>query len=337
MNIRDIARLANVTPSTVSKVLNNYPDISEATKKHVLNIIAENQYDPKANSRASKTAPSFARVGLVVESVYNAVYSKMEDILSMNLHNAGFSIVSFHDNFFSQDKHDKICELKAFMERDKMCALIYLGGNFAGLSEEEFRSLPCPTIFVNTVLPEDAREDTFSSVQVSHYDTAFTQMRYLIEKGHRDICTVISSEADNSVYGLRVEAYRNALRQNALEHNLGFFVESDYLSEKAHARVTELLLSHPEITAVCCLADIVTPGVIRGIHDAGKIPGRDVQVISFDGMKETEYLIPSVTTFAQPLTEMASYIDRLLIGLVNRQQQHQHITFRPSFQKRESC
>lgn len=73
MNIRDIARLANVTPGTVSKVLNNYPDISEATRQHVLQIIKENQYTTK-NGRAESSNRLLHHVlDLVSENVYNWV------------------------------------------------------------------------------------------------------------------------------------------------------------------------------------------------------------------------------------------------------------------------
>ena len=64
MNIRDIARLADVTPGTVSKVLNNYPDVGEATRQHVLKIIAENQYEPKGRGKKAEALPP--RIGMVV-------------------------------------------------------------------------------------------------------------------------------------------------------------------------------------------------------------------------------------------------------------------------------
>ena len=73
MNIRDIARLANVTPGTVSKVLNDYPDISEATKQHVLKIIKENEYTPVINTRQNRLAATATEIGLIVEGVYNSL------------------------------------------------------------------------------------------------------------------------------------------------------------------------------------------------------------------------------------------------------------------------
>ena len=337
MNIRDIARLADVTPGTVSKVLNNYPDISEATKQHVLRIIEENQYDPKVKSRASKSAPENNRVGLVVEGVYNGVYSIMTQMLSIRIHNAGYTIISFHDNFYVQDKVEKFAELRAKAERDKLCALIYIGGNFEKVPQADFDALPCPTIFVNAVLPFHVQNTCHSSVQVSHFETGYAQMKYLIDQGHKDICTVFSSSVDNSVYALRVNGYRAALSQARLEHNYDHFLESDYLIEKAYHALLSHLMQHPGITAVCCEADVTVPGILRAIHDAGKVPGKDIAVISFDGLDATGYAIPSVTTFAQPVTDMVNFIDNLLFKLISKTGKHQNVTFTPPFMKRETC
>ena len=337
MNIRDIARLADVTPGTVSKVLNNYPDISEATKQHVLRIIAENQYDPKAKSRAPKSNSENNRVGLVVEGVYNGLYSILNQTLATRLHNAGYTIISFHDNFYIQDKVEKFSELRAKAERDKLCALIYIGGNFENVPQADFDALPCPTIFVNTALPFHVQNTRHSSVQVSHFETAYSQMRYLIDKGHQNICTVISSHVDNSVYALRVNGYHAALSRAGLEHNVQHILESDYRNEKAYAALLAHLRQHPEITAVCSEADVIVPGILRAIHDAGKVPGKDVELISFDGLDSTGYCIPSVTTFAQPVPDMVNFIDSLLFKLISKECKHQNMTFSPQFLKRESC
>lgn len=335
MNIRDIARLANVTPGTVSKVLNNYPDISEATRQHVLKIIEENQYDPCANSRSSKSGS--AQIGLVVEGVYNGLYNCIEEMLSIRLHNADYAILSFHDNYFVQDKQEKFQELTAYINKHKLCGLIYIGGNFENLSQEQFDSLSCPTIFVNTVLPVRMENTTYSSVQVNHFETAFTQMSYLIKKGHTNICTLISSKADNSVYGLRVKGYHAALSEYDLEGNFSNILESDYTYSKAYASLTAHLLSHPETTAVCSVADIIVPAIIRAIHDAGKIPGKDIEIISFDGIEIMNYCVPTITTFEQPSSELVNFIYNLLLGLIGNEREHQHITFQTRLIKNESC
>ena len=123
MNIRDIARLANVTPGTVSKVLNNYPDISEATRQHVLQIIKENQYTTKNGGRKFKQAVT-PRIGLVSENVYNWVSETMQNLLSVRFHNADYTVLSFQDNYFSQNKNEKFQELLTYIDRHQLTGLI---------------------------------------------------------------------------------------------------------------------------------------------------------------------------------------------------------------------
>lgn len=336
MNIRDIARIAGVTPGTVSKVLNRYPDISESTRQHVLSVIAEHQYDPKVNVKTKATQES-NRIGLVVEGVYNEVYSVFQQMLSTQIHNSGYTIVSFHDNFYVQDKTEKLNELRSQMEQEHICALIYIGGNFENVNQSVLDALPFPTIFLNTALPDHTGSRAYSSIQVSHFETAFAQMRCLLDKGHRDICTLISSYVDNSVYARRVHGYQAALSMAHLEHNFAHFLQTDYRNEKAYAGLMEYLPAHPEITAICCAADVVVPGAVRAIHELGKIPGKDIEIISFDGLGNMAYCVPSITTFAQPVDDMVKYIDGLLFGLISKERPHQDITFRPVLQKRESC
>lgn len=335
MNIRDIARIAEVTPGTVSKVLNNYPDISEATRQHVLKIIAENQYDPKEKAKAKKNALA-PRVGMVVESVYNPFYSVLEDSLSIHFHNAGLTEVAFHDNFFAQDKLEKFNELLSLLEPEKLSGLVYIGGDFESLSIDVFNKLPFPTIFINTRLPYPTGKPVYSSVQISHAETARAQMQYLIEQGHRHICTIISSTIDTSAYSLRYQAYREVLINRGLEHNLAGFIETDYQYAKAYQNVLSYFTAHPEVTAICSGTDTVIPAVLRALRDAGKTPGEDVKIISFDGLPHMKYCIPSISTFEQPTDEIVKHVSQLMFGLLQHERNHQHITFQPAFKQRES-
>ena len=332
MNIREIARIADVTPGTVSKVLNNYPDVGEATRKHVLEIIEEYQYAPKVSPR--RKGKAIPKIGLVTEGVYNPLYSHIEDMLSILIHNSGYLVLGFHDNYHAQDKTEKMTEMIRQLNQEKLSGLIYIGGNFAPVPREVFRQLPCPAIFINTVLPEQEDELTYSSIQVSHFQTAFGQMKSLIDQGHQNICTVISSFIDNSVYGLRVQAYQAALRMAGNETN--WYIETDYQYQKTYDGIKVHFLNHPETTAVCCVSDTMVPAILRALHDL-KIPAENVKILSFDGLESVAYCIPSVTTFAQPVADMVKHTAQLMKGLILQEQNHQHVTFQPLLMRRESC
>ncbi|MBU5333828.1 MAG: LacI family DNA-binding transcriptional regulator [Anaerocolumna aminovalerica] len=337
MNIRDIAQLANVTPGTVSKVLNNYPDISSSTRQLVLKIIEENQYKPNSYTRQQKGLSSKPSIGLIIEGVDNSLYDTLEEILSIRLHNGNYTIMSYHDNYFAQDKSEKFEELITYTNSNNLNGIIYIGGNFEQIPQDRFLELPCPIVFVNTVLPNNMEETNYSSVQVNHYETAYNQMSYLINKGHKNICTLISSKIDNSVYGIRVKGYANALKDNHLEHNLSYFVEGEYNYKRSYDGLVHLLKQHTEITAICCVADIVCISAIRAIHDVGKVPGKDIEIISFDGLEEINYLVPSISTFVQPVKDLTICIYDLIIGLINRERSPQHITFQAKLITNESC
>lgn len=336
MNIRDIAQLANVTPGTVSKVLNNYPDISNTTRQLVLKIIEENEYKPNSYVR-QKSCHSKPSIGLIIEGVYNSLYDTLEEILSIRLHNGNYTIMSYHDNYYSQDKSEKFQELIAYANLHKLSGIIYIGGDFEHLPQDLFLSLKCPIIFVNTVLPNNMKETNYSSVQVNHFETAYKQMSYLIDKGHKNIATLISSKLDTSVYGIRTKGYMAALNDHHLEHNLSYIVEGAYTYKQSYQSLVELLKEHDDITAICCVADVVCIAAIRAIHDVGKIPGKDVEIISFDGLEEVTYCIPSITTFVQPIKDLTSCIYDLLIGLINHERSPQHITFQANLITNESC
>ncbi|MCR5279377.1 MAG: LacI family transcriptional regulator [Lachnospiraceae bacterium] len=336
MNIREIARLANVTPGTVSKVLNNYPDISEATRAHVRQIIEENQYTPAFGSKFSGSGSTANLVGMVIEGANNALYDDLYQDLSTRLHNAEYTILSYTDNFFMQDKTEKFEEILKYLNAHKLSGFVYFGGNFAGVSPELFDKLPCPTIFVNTVLPVSFSDTNYSSINTNHYDCGKRQMELLIEKGHKNIALMISSLNDNSVYGLRMEGYKDALAAAGLTGNLKNVAEGWYLMARSYSELKKLLEKHPEITAVCVSADVMTPAVLRVLHDLRKTPGKDVDVISYDGLEYLEYSIPRVTGFVQPVKEMAEGVYDLLMGLINKERSHQHIIFQSKYVKRET-
>lgn len=336
MNIRDIARIANVTPGTVSKVLNNYPDISESTRAHVKKVIEEYQYRPTTGTRATMNQTGDTTIGLAIEGIYNSLYSEMHQMISNRLHNAGYTIVSYSDNYYVQDKVEKFQEILKYTKSHNLTGFIYLGGSFANVPEEYFNKLSCPTIFVDSVLPASFKETNYSSIKTNDLECSVHQINFLIDKGHKDIALVISSKDDNSIYGVRYEGYQIALKNAGLEHNLSNVVEGQYVYDKTYNKLKEFLEKHKEITAICVNADIMAPAVLRAIHDLGKTVGKDIDVISYDGLELAEYLIPSVTCFKQPKKEMVDSIYDLLIGLMSKKKNHQHIVFQSKLVTRES-
>jgi len=336
MNIRDIARIADVTPGTVSKVLNNYPDISEATRQRVIQVINEYQYKPTVGSKAAHNFGKKPVIGILTEGVQNALWKEIESRVSIRLHHEDITMVYFSDNYFTQDKTEKFSEVLEYAENHSLVGLVYIGGNFAEVKKEMFDKLSCPTIFVNTVLPVSFGDTNYSSVNCNNYETGFHQMKSLIEKGHKNIAMMISSLEDNSIYGLRVNGYRDALNEAGLKFDPANVVQGDYQITKSYEQMKKYLEAHPETTAVCVNADVMAVSVLRAAHELGRVPGKDLEVISIDGLEITGYLMPSVSTYELPKMEMVDTVYNLLVGLLDGTKQHQHIMFYTKRVDRES-
>ena len=133
-----------------------------------------------------------------------------------------------------------------------------------------------------------------------------------------------------------LEGYKDVLEKAGLSHNLENVVEGQYIYPKTYENLKKHLENHKEITAICVSADIMAPAVLRAIYDTGKIPGKDIDVISYDGLDLASYLHPSVTSFVQPKIDIVDGVYNLLTGLIDKEKTHQHITFQSTFVVRES-
>ena len=336
MNIRDIARIANVTPGTVSKVINNYPDIGDATRQKVLKVIEEYQYTPVKGPNSPTFQNRKSQIAIVNEGVNNVLHSFIEEVLSIRLHNGDYTTFFYHDNYFVQPKPEKFQELLRYAENHNLAGLVYLGGNFADLPLSCFDKLPCSTVFVNTMLPEGAAFTRFSQVSCNHYDTGYNQMKQIIAAGHREIGILITSQGDNSVYSLRLRGYRMALAEHQLESQLSNIIEGHYTALKTYENVLDFLKRNPRTTAICCSADVMVPAALRAITDFGAIPGQDIALISFDGLELMPYLTPSIATYQQPAEDMITSIYDILLGTMEGSMSHMGITYETKFIPGES-
>lgn len=142
--------------------------------------------------------------------MYNSLYSSLQEELSRRLHNANYTIMFFNDNYFVQDKHEKFQELLSYIDRHNLCGLIYIGGNFEPIEQKLFDTLSCPTIFVNTVLPAQIEQTTYSSIQVNHFETAFAQpMSELINYVYDLLLGLISGDRQHQHITFQTQLIKN--------------------------------------------------------------------------------------------------------------------------------
>ena len=276
MTIKDIAKLSGVGVSTVSRVLNDRPDVSEESRRRVLEVIAEHNYLPN-NSARSLVRTKSDTVGLVVRGVQNPFYTDIIRAIEHKLDLAGYTMVM--RQIASGDDEVKC---GAVMEREKrLQGLIFLGGR-SDYSPAELALLNVPFVcctYTNAYGTLDPSK--YSSVSIADEQEAYRAVMELAKKGHRRIAALTADPDDSSISQLRYSGYARALRELGIP---------------------------PEEEDVICADDFT-------VESGCSIP-EDCSIIAIDGINVSEYIHPMLTTLCQPMTAMGTKSVELLLGVI---------------------
>lgn len=192
MNIGDIARLAGVGVSTVSRVINNHPDVKESTRERIWEIIKQNNYIPNNSARILKQNNT-KNIGVLVKGVFNPFFSQMINIIGNIIDKSGYTMILEQNDYnFYQDVEN----LMGFIKEKKLQGVICLGGNFINIKEDSFSDIETPIVLtsVNTISKKGKKH--YSSIGIDNIKASYDTTKYLIEKGHKKIALILGDEND---------------------------------------------------------------------------------------------------------------------------------------------
>ena len=319
MTIKDIARLSGVGVSTVSRVLNDRPDVSEASRQRVLAVIAEHNYLPNNSARSLVRTKSDA-VGLVVRGVQNPFYTDIIRAIEDRLDAAGYTMVMRQ----IRSGDDEI-KCGAVMEREKrLQGIIFLGGR-SDYSPTDLALLNVPFVccsYTNSYGTLDPAR--YSSVSIADEQEAYRAVMELHRKGHRRIAALTADPHDRSISQLRYLGYARALREIGQTHE-DLICTSDFTIESAYHAMCERLARDADFTAVFSIADNMAIGAMRALRESGRSIPEDCSVIAIDGLTISEYIHPMLTTLCQPTEALGTKSVEILLRLLDGGEA-QHLT-----------
>lgn len=333
MNIRDIARLAGVGVSTVSRVINDHPDVKDETREKILKIIKESNYIPNNSARILKKNNT-NNIGVLVKGVFNPFFAEMINIIGNRINEAGYTMILQQKDYATEDDVDNLI---AFVKEKRLQGIICLGGNFLNINDESFQFLDIPVVLtsVNTLSKES--KSKFSSIGIDNVLAAKASIQYLIDKGHRNIGILLGEKNDVGISGLRLEGYKKALEENNIPYSEENVFIGDYDYSGAYRVTKEIINNRKDITAIFSISDIMAVGAAKSVIDQGLQVGEDISIMGFDGMDISKYYNPGITTVKQPKKNMANNSIDLLLALLAKKEDHKHIIFETKIIERESC
>lgn len=328
-NLKDIAKIAGVGIGTASRVINNKKGVKEETRKRVLKIIDELDYVPNSVARTLKQNSS-KLIGIIIKGKFNPFFGEVIEAIEIIATKAGYGTLLHYTDTIETSS------FKYLLDR-KIEGLIYLGGYFDKEIAKEVAKLKVPVVAASTVLVEGVDKDGFSSVTIDNMESAYKIIDMLCEKGHKHIGFIGSDEGDYN-YLERRKGYIRALEKHNLEFREEYLLaKGDYTFESGYSGAKELIEKNKKLTAIFAISDMMAIGAARAILEKGyRIPD-DISLVGFDGLENSKYYYPSISTMEQPKHNLGAESAKLLFERIEDDEKGKiHIVLNTNFIERES-
>ncbi|MCU4673030.1 LacI family DNA-binding transcriptional regulator [Microbacterium fluvii] len=305
--LAEVARKVGVSEATVSRVLNDKPGVSEATRQAVLTAL-----DVLGYERPTKLRGERARlVGLVLPELTNPIFPALAEIIGGGLMQSGYTPLMCTQNAGGITESDYV----DLLLQQQVSGVVFLGGNYSQADAphehyERLRRVNLPTVLIN------ARTDGMPFATVSTDDAAAAEqaVTHLHQLGHRRIGLLLGP-ADHVPSERKLAAARRALEGLGARLDERLVVRGLYSLESGQAGATRLM--DAGATALVCASDPLALGAVRAARRAGRRVPHEISVVGFDDSALMSCTEPPLTTVRQPIDAMGRTAIDLLLAQIN--------------------
>jgi LacI family transcriptional regulator len=324
--IHDVAREASVSPSTVSRVLNDSPHVKERVRLRVKEAIQALGYE-KSRSAGTRSRKQSGIIGLVIPDLLNPFFPLLIKGIENVAKIQGYSIIlcDSENDIVIEEQHVKNL-LSEGIEGLIFIAAPGQNSLIGQLLREEF-----PLVFLDRTIGNEKS----NCVTSANEEGAHQAVKYLLSLGHRDI-VYIAGPRYLSTERERYRGFRTALEEEGVSLREDLIVQGEHDWNAAYKGVMELIDSSRRFTALFASSDIMAFGAKQALEDRGFSIPEDVSVMGYDDIPFSSAI--SLTTVSQPAYEMGRNAMHLLIDLMKKRVRSPHrIVLRPSMIIRKSC
>lgn len=299
--IQEVAKKANVSVATISRVLNNSPYVKNETRERVLDAIKELNYSPNLSGRILRRNETKI-VLVLLPTISNPFYSKAVTGIRHTADKLGYLILICNTESDAKKEMEYLNLLK-FKQADG--AIMMSKESDIEKLEEIGASHPIVQCF------EYRKSDKLSYVSVDNEQAAYEAVKYLIELGHKRI-GLVGCDTKYPSAEQRESGYKKALRDANIEIDSDLIIRGDYGFRSGYNCAGKLVEQKP--TAIFAISDMQAIGVTKALKGMGlKVP-EDISVVGFDNVTFSEIYDPGITTVSQPTYNMGSKAMDILIG-----------------------
>lgn len=312
--IKDIAKELNISSSTVSRALKNYPGISEETKRKVKDLAEKLNYRPNAVALSLRKSKSFT-IGVIIPEVvhffFSTVISGIEEVAFKN----GYNVI--------------LCQTNEKLEREISCVETMLSNQIDGLlvsySKEttdfshftKLMELELPIVFFDRI----PNIENTVNVTVNDFNGGYQATKHLIEQGYSKIVH-LAGPSNLAISKKRKEGYLAALLESGISINENLIVECPAANEKESLETCLKLFKDPQNRpdAIFAHHDLVAAGAMMAIKLLGLRIPEDVGVVGFSNWQFAAMIDPPLTSVLQPGTKIGEQATQILLEMINNKE-----------------
>lgn len=308
MTIKDIAKESGYAVGTVSRVLNNHPDVSEKARKTIMAVVEKHHFKLNSNAKHLKQQAS-SGIAIIVKGSQNMLFASIVERLQRLISEKKYASFIY---YIGEEENEVEQAERVCLERHPL-GILFLGSDLE-FFKERFDRLEIPCVLVTNSAAE-LGFDNLSSVSTDDEAGAQAAVAHLLKLGHRNIGILGGYMEKSHAAHTRYKGCEKAFAEQGIKLEPGRQYRSAFFSmEEGYHAMEQLFEQMPDLTAVFAMADVLAVGAIRAIRDRGLRVPEDVSVIGFDGIELGNYLSPRLTTVRQARERIADRSLEILLS-----------------------
>jgi len=329
MTIKDLAAKTGYAVGTVSRALNNHPNVSKKVREEISRAAEESDFEINANARHLKQHAT--SIVVVVKGTANELFADMVETIQSLVAQTKYPL---YVDYMDEDSNEVQRAVRLCREK-KPLGILFLGGNSENFLRD-FDKIHIPCVLVSndaSALPFE----NLSSVSTDDRQASRCAMDSLIAMGHRKFVIVGGDREESDTGRLRYEGCMQSFRKHGIEFDETLDYQGVRFSyQDGYDATQQLIANDRSFTALFAAADVMAIGAIRALHNNGLRVPQDVSVMGFDGLALGSYLVPQLSTVIQSAERMAQRGVEILIERIQSGGTACHETIPYTLAQRES-
>lgn len=328
ITIKEVAKKAEVSTATVSRVFNNAGLVDQETRQRVLKVAQKLRYTPNAAGRILSTRRTDS-LGLLLPDIYGEFFSEV-------LRGADQTAQQNRYHLLVSSSHNHRDEIKAALRvmSGRVDGLILMSPQIDAQTLKSNLPANLPVVLLNCFVDGVS----FDSLNIDNFGGARQMTRHLIQHGHQRIA-VIKGNPGNLDADERLRGYRHELSEARIAAVADWEITGSFSEESGYEAVKKILALTPRPTAIFALNDSMAIGALSALRELGvEIPG-DMALAGFDDIPIARFLSPTLTSVHVSISDLGAQAIQKLVHAIHKKNRHakQHVVIATSLAQRESC